>query len=93
MNLDIDWKASYLQNHITDFYQTRWFAKNNIRELNPIWRPIYKDESKLALGWLIEAALANHTGKHKELTLWRIVVVGLNSRNHRIGMPIISFRF
>ena len=91
--MDIDWKATYLQNHITDFHQTRWFGKHNIQELSPIWRPIYKDESKLALGWLVEAALANQTNKHKELAIWRIIVVGLNSRNHRIGFPVLVFKF
>lgn len=98
--MDVDFRATYLQNHFTDLRQTLGFARNGVEELNPLWQGLVKrkDYTLLAAGWVTEAILTDtlvERGKvrYRELALWRLVVVGLNARKYRYGIPVITVRF
>ena len=93
MNIDLD--ATLLSNRITDYRQTVYFGQKGIEELNPLLKPLYKDQSKLALAFLAGTVVEHNLLKRhkKELAIWNFILVGLNARNHRIGIPVLSFRF
>lgn len=100
LTADVDFRATYLQNHFTDLRQTLGFARNNIREINPIWKDMVrkKDYTLLAAGWVTEAILTDalvERGKvkYRDLAVWRLIVVGLNARKHGYGIPVVVVRF
>ena len=98
--MDVDWKATWHQNLVTDFHQTVYFAKNGINEINPLWKEMVrkKDYTLLASSWAVSAALFDQFAR-KDPKLYRIaglvqfVVTGLNARNHRVGIPVLVVRF
>lgn len=98
--MDVDWKATYLQNHFTDLRQTLGFARRGVEEINPFYSQMVrkKDYTLLAAGWVTEAILTDalvERGKvkYRDLAVWRLIVVGLNARKHGYGIPVVTIRF
>lgn len=96
----IDWKATVAANLFTDLRQTLSFESRGVVELNPIWKPVYRDEVFPFLFTAASAGLWHGIERQKNAqelyALWAIAQMFVVSNNRKLtgyGVPVLSWRF